>query len=113
MEKSTVSLLSHLECAMCGQELEADRLWNLCPVCDKPLLARYDLKRASRAVTRETIAGREVNIWRYRELFPVRDLLYALCLGEGFKPLIRASRLGQAVGFAKLLTTPTLKRSCR
>jgi len=97
-----VSFLSHLECAMCGQELEADRLWNLCPACNKPLLARYDLERASRAVTREAIAGREANLWRYRELLPVRAPRYALCLGEGFTPLVHATRLGQAIGFANL-----------
>jgi threonine synthase len=91
-----MNFLSHLECAMCGQELEADRLWNLCPSCDKPLLVRYDLESASRAVTRQAIAGREANLWRYRELLPVRDPRHALCLGEGFTPLIHATRLGQA-----------------
>ena len=77
-----MSFLTYLKCAMCGQELEADRLWNLCPACDRPLLARYDLEAASRALTREEIAGREANpsgralpsgrsLWRYRELLPV------------------------------------------
>jgi threonine synthase len=97
-----MSFLTHLECALCGQELEADRLWNLCPRCDKPLLARYDLEGASRAVTREEIAGREANLWRYRELLPVRDPRYALCLGEGFTPLIHATRLGETLEFANL-----------
>ena len=98
-----MNFLTHLECALCGQELEADRLWNLCPTCDKPLLARYDLQRASRVLTREEIAGREPNLWRYRELLPVRDPRYALCLGEGFTPLVHATRLGQVVQFANLL----------
>jgi threonine synthase len=98
----TMSFLTHLECALCGQELEADRLWNLCPSCDKPLLARYDLKAASRAVTPEKLAGRASNLWRYRELLPVRDPRYALCLGEGFTPLIHATRLGEIFGFAHL-----------
>jgi threonine synthase len=96
-----MSFLTHLECALCGQEFEADGLWNLCPSCDKPLLARYDLEGASRAVTPEEIAGREANLWRYRELLPVRDPRYALCLGEGFTPLVHATRLGRTVGFAR------------
>ena len=91
-----MSFLTHLECAMCGQELEADRLWNLCPTCYKPLLARYDLEQASRALTREEIGNREASLWRYRELLPVRAPRYALCLGEGFTPLVHATRLGQA-----------------
>jgi threonine synthase len=97
-----MSFLSHLECAMCGQELEADCLWNLCPTCDRPLLARYDLESASRAVTREMIGGRETNLWRYRELLPVRDPGHALCLGEGFTPLVHAARLGATIGFGNL-----------
>jgi threonine synthase len=82
--------------------LEADRLWNLCPDCDKPLLARYDLEEAGRALTRERIAGREASMWRYRELLPVRDARHTFSLGEGFTPLIHATRLGQAVGFDRL-----------
>jgi threonine synthase len=97
-----MSFLSHLECAMCSRQLEADRLWNLCPACDKPLLARYDLERASSAISREVIAGRESNLWRYRELLPVRDHRHVLCLGEGFTPLVHATRLGQTVGFDNL-----------
>jgi len=82
--------------------LDADRLWNLCPKCGKPLLARYDLEQARRAVTREQIAGRAPNLWRYRELLPVRDPRFVLCLGEGMTPLVHATRLGQAVGFDRL-----------
>ena len=32
-----MNYLSHLECALCGKVLDADRLWNLCPECGKPL----------------------------------------------------------------------------
>ena len=98
-----MSFLTHLECAMCGQELEADRLWNLCPDCGKPLLARYDLEAARQTLTREDIGKRGADLWRYRELLPIRDPRYAICLGEGFTPLVHADRLGQAVGFDNLL----------
>jgi threonine synthase len=98
----TGSLLSYLECGLCGERLEADRLWNLCPKCGKPLLARYDLGAARAAVTPEDLAGREPSMWRYRELLPVRDDAFQLCLGEGFTPLFRAERLGRAIGHAPL-----------
>lgn len=98
-----MSFLSHLECALCGQRLEPDRLWNLCPTCKKPLLARYDLEQVIRSVDRERIARRAPDLWRYRELLPVRDPRHALSMGEGFTPLIRATRLGQRVGFESLL----------
>jgi len=97
-----MSFLTHLECGLCGATQDADRLWNLCPECGKPLLARYDLEAARQALSREEIAGREPTLWRYRELLPVRDPRYVLCLGEGWTPLVHARRLGQAVGFERL-----------
>ncbi len=97
-----VSYLNHLECGLCGERLEADRLWNLCPKCGKPLLARYDLGAARNAVDRDALAGREPTMWRYRELLPVRDLRFKLCLGEGFTPLFHARRLGAETGFDTL-----------
>ena len=97
-----MSFLTHLECGLCGTVQEADRLWNLCPECSKPLLARYDLDAAQQALPRPKVAGREPNLWRYRELLPVRDPRFVLCLGEGWTPLVHAKRLGQAVGFEHL-----------
>ncbi|MFN2225708.1 MAG: threonine synthase [Anaerolineae bacterium] len=97
-----MNLLTHLECGLCGTEQEADRLWNLCPECGKPLLARYDLEAARQAVDRDEIAGREATLWRYRELLPVRDDAFVLRLGEGWTPLTHARRLGQALGFEGL-----------
>ena len=98
----TGSFLSHLECGLCGERLEADRLWNLCPKCGKPLLARYDLEAAKAALTPAAIAGREPTMWRYRELLPVRDDVYKLSLGEGFTPLERAARLEAETGLGPL-----------
>ncbi len=97
-----MNALSHLECAYCSLELDADRPWNLCPECGKPLLARYDLETAGRTLTKEAVAAREPTLWRYRELLPVRDPRYEVCLGEGFTPLTHASRLGQQVSFESL-----------
>jgi threonine synthase len=97
-----MSFLTHLECGLCGTVQDADRLWNLCPECSKPLLARYDLGAAGQELTREEIARRGANLWRYRELLPVRDARHILCLGEGWTPLVHANRLGQAVGFDHL-----------
>jgi threonine synthase len=98
----TRSFLSHLECGLCGERLEPDRLWNLCPKCGKPLLARYDLDAARAAVTREDVARRGPTMWRYRELLPVRDGAFELSLGEGFTPLFRTARLERETGHGPL-----------
>lgn len=97
-----MSTLTHLECGLCGKEYEADRLWNLCPACGKPLLARYDLAAAGRALNRDGLAGREPTLWRYREVLPVRERRHELCLGEGWTRLVHARRLGEAVAFDNL-----------
>jgi threonine synthase len=87
---------------MCQQQLEADRLWNLCPDCSKPLLARYDLEAVKKAVNPEKISHRDKNLWRYKEVLPVRVPINIITLDEGFTPLIKATHLGEKAGFNQL-----------
>jgi threonine synthase len=93
-----MSYLTHIACSHCDRKLDADRIWNLCPDCSKPLLARYDLEAAGRALSRTLLTGREPSLWRYCELLPVRDARSRLTLGEGFTPLVHAERLGNMLG---------------
>jgi len=102
ISNSSVSYFSHLECSVpCGEgPYDPRREQHLCR-CGAPLLARYDLD-AARAWKRESLAGRESSMWRYRELMPLLDGEAPLTLGEGWTPLIHASRLGQALGLERL-----------
>ncbi|MDQ1354546.1 MAG: threonine synthase [Acidobacteriota bacterium] len=97
-----MNFLTHLECGMCGEVLPAHKVWNLCPKCSKPLLARYDLEAAKEVINPGIISRREPNMWRYRELLPVSDPANILTLGEGFTPLHHARRLGKELGFSTL-----------
>jgi len=94
--------ITHLECAACGARHEAHRLHNLCTQCGKPLLVRYDLKRAAASLTKESLATRDPDLWRYREVLPVAHDENVVNLGEGFTPLIHASRLGSELGLLEL-----------
>jgi threonine synthase len=94
--------VTHLECAACHLEHEARRLLNLCRQCGKPLLVRYDLERASRTLTRKSLAARRADLWRYREVLPVENDANIVSLGEGWTPLFHAERLGQQLGIGKL-----------
>lgn len=94
--------VTHLECAACGKTHEARRLHNLCTECGKPLLVRYDLKSAAASLTKESLPGRGPNLWRYREVLPVERDENVVTLGEGFTPLVHASRLGSQTGFSRL-----------
>ena len=88
--------VSHLECAACGRRHEARRLHNLCVECGKPLLVRYDLDRAARTLTKETLKGRRADLWRYLEVLPVEHEENIVSLGEGFTPLFHARALRAA-----------------
>jgi threonine synthase len=82
------SYVSHLECGATGERLEADRLHNLSPA-GKPILVRYDLDALARDLDRDRLATRAPDLWRYRELLPVRDPANAVSLGETATPVLR------------------------
>jgi threonine synthase len=90
--------VTHLECALCGLEHEAQLLHNLCTACGKPLLVRYDLERAKMFLNKESLAARRPDLWRYREVLPVENDNNIVSLGEGWTPLLRATRLARRVG---------------
>src|SRR6185503_17994077 len=94
--------VTHLECALCHLEHEARRLLNLCRECGKPLLVRYDLEQAARTLTRQSLAGRRADLWRYREVLPVENDENIVSLGEGWMPLLPAAKLGRQVGIDQL-----------
>jgi threonine synthase len=94
--------VTHLECAACKLEHEAQRLHNLCRECGKPLLVRYDLKQAARSLTKENLPGRRADLWRYREVLPVARDENIVSLGEGWTPLLPAARLGAQLGLEQL-----------
>jgi threonine synthase len=97
-----MSYFTHLECSVpCGAPaLDPRAIHHLCS-CGAPLLARYDLERA-RAWSRDSLAGREPNMWRYRELLPLFDGEAPVTLGEGFTPLFHARALGSTIGLDRL-----------
>jgi threonine synthase len=97
-----MSYFTHLECSVpCGAKtLDPHTIHHLC-ACGAPLLARYDLERA-RAWSRDSLAGREPTMWRYRELLPLFDGETPITLGEGFTPLFHARTLGATLGLDRL-----------
>ena len=53
-------------------------------------------------LTREALATREKSLRRYREVLPLPADVEPVSLGEGGTPLLRAARLGDALGLASL-----------
>src|SRR5213075_78158 len=87
---SQTSNIVELECSACGKKYDASVEQHLC-TCGKPLLARYDLKRAAGTFTLETLKDRPRNLWRYAEVLPDDP---PISLGEGMTPLVHVKRLG-------------------
>ena len=97
-----MSYFTHLECSSpCGAAAYDPRVEQHLCVCGAPLLARYDLERA-RAWQKHTLVGREPNMWRYRELMPLFDGEAPVTLGEGWTPLIHATRIGADLGLSRV-----------
>ena len=92
------SFVTHLECALCGERYDADEVHGLCPACARPLWVRYDLGAVRAAWPRESLADRPPNLWRYRELLPVRDPANVVSLDETMTPLLAVPRLAAHFG---------------
>jgi len=97
-----MNFFNHLQCSSCNKIFDPSRLWNLCPDCQKPLLARYDLEKARKFIDRDALKGKAPDMWRYRELLPVQDDKFVLSLGEGYTPLIEAKRLSRELNVENL-----------
>lgn len=91
----------HLECTRCGARRDPDGLVGLCR-CGGPLFTRYPVHVVAPRFQRAALAGREWNLWRYREVLPLLDGESPITLGEGGTPLLRAGRLAQSLGLAEL-----------
>jgi threonine synthase len=87
-----------LECPRCGTQLTFTSAPGVCPQCRSDYLeVHYDLD----AIKHEAVpawAQRPFNLWRYRELLPLRNDANIVSLGEGGTPLLPSTNLGTMLG---------------
>jgi threonine synthase len=87
-----------LECAACGHRTPFVRPLKACERCGGEWLdARYDYD-AVRERWPAALRERRFDMWRYRELLPLRDDAHKVTMGEGGTPLLRATNLGLMLG---------------
>jgi threonine synthase len=96
------TFVSHLECSITGERYEADRLHGLSRA-GRPLLVRYDLDGVHAVLTKVALAARPADMWRWRELLPVRRADSIVSLGEAATPIVALPSIGRRVGLAELL----------
>src|SRR3954467_5598669 len=96
------TFVTHLECSMSGERYEADRLHNLSKN-GKPLLVRYDLAGVRKELTKDALKERPDDLWKWRELLPVRKARDIVSLGEDATPLIALPKLAKKLGGGELI----------
>ncbi|HEY6271841.1 MAG TPA: threonine synthase [Terriglobales bacterium] len=82
-----------LRCRECLSEW-GNQPVSFCQKCFAPLEITYDFARIREQISREGIASRPANLWRYQELLPLPDA-YDSSLPVGFTPLVKAPALGE------------------
>lgn len=91
----------YLSCPACGHHEAYEHILGVCPSCGSTMFdAQYDTNAPSRWPG--SLSGRPFDMWRYRELLPVRDPARVVSMGEGGTPLIRAVHVATMLGLNHL-----------
>lgn len=95
-----MSFVKGLKCRECGRLFPKEPLY-VCEYCFGPLELDYDYPLIKKKLSREVIASRAKNLWRYKELLPVDGDPIA-GLDSGFTPLVKANNLAKRLGVKEL-----------
>ena len=98
-----MSFVERLVCSKCGTKYEPSENPIMCRNRDLGRLdVVYDYDSVSGKFDRKALASKKSrDIWRYEELLPISKE-FAVRLGEGGTPLVRARRLGKKLGMEGL-----------
>ena len=87
-----------LICLKCGESIALARMSSNCPACGFDLLdVRYDYESIARELPAQW-AQRPFDMWRYRELLPLRNPANIVSMGEGGTPLVQSINVGTMLG---------------
>ena len=101
-EQATVSYLSNLECSGCNTKYSHKQVHTFCPLCQSPLVARYNLDAVRQKVDRDQVSHRPKGMWRWHELLPILNVENQVSLGEGDTALLSLPRIGNSLGLTNL-----------
>jgi threonine synthase len=85
---------------------------------NRPLWARYDLEGVRKTMTKEVLASRRSDMWRYRELLPIGDEIEPVSMKKSMSPLVECPRFAESMGINHLWfkdesQLPTCSFKCR
>src|ERR1041384_7221937 len=91
----STNLRYELRCREC-QATWGNQPISFCQSCFAPLEVAYDWDRIRKEISKDKIASRATNLWRYKDLLPLPDT-YDGSTPAGFTPLLKATKLGETV----------------
>ncbi len=95
-----MSFVRGLQCRECARTYPVAAV-HVCEFCFGPLEVAYDYDAISRALSRDKLAARAPNMWRYAELLPL-DQPPTVGVQVGGTPLQRAKNLEKRLGVREL-----------
>ena len=95
-----MGFVESLKCKECA-DIYPKEPKHVCETCFGPLEAVYNYDEIKKHISREKIASRPQNIWRYKELLPI-DSEPTLGTQVGCTPLVRARNLAKALGVSEV-----------
>ena len=99
---SKACFATHLECSKTGEHYPLTTLHGLSRA-GAPLIVRYDLKALGDTLSKEDLARRPPDMWRYREFLPLGPEIEPISLGESITPLIRLPTVEKSLNCAEIL----------
>jgi threonine synthase len=88
-----------VECLDCGHQSPFFTGASTCPRCGSQWReVKYEYETLAKTMPAKLATRSTADLWRYRELLPVRSPNEDLFMGEGGTPLIRATSLGMMLG---------------
>ncbi|MXW44160.1 MAG: threonine synthase [Candidatus Dadabacteria bacterium] len=95
-----MGFVESLKCKECS-DIYPKEPKHVCETCFGPLEAVYNYDEIKKHISREKIASRPQNIWRYKELLPI-DSEPTLGTQVGYTPLVRARNLARELGVSEI-----------
>ena len=95
-----MGFVESLKCKECA-DIYPKEPKHVCETCFGPLEVVYNYDEIKKHISREKIASRPQNIWRYRELLPI-DSEPTLGTQVGYTPLVRARNLAEELGVSEV-----------
>jgi threonine synthase len=100
LPKNLRSFASGLHCSLCGKAYALCSINTFAACCQQPLTVSYHIQQP---LSKELLAGRPDNMWRYFEMLPVQNPSNIVSLGEGMTPIIHLKNMGVQYGYPHLL----------